>query len=412
MRMTTEVAWQALRANPLRTLLATTGVIVGTGALVSVLSMADGVEKFARDQVATTTDLQSIAVAIRMFDEVDGQRFPRASYPRITPQDEASLAEALGAGATVAAQRSARAIITVAGDTTRRGAALVGATPALGRLRSVTLREGTFVTDAHVRQNAAVAVISAWLADNLELRVGSALLLNGVPHEVVGVAARRERDAAASSRAQSVLIPLTAVDRAIASAPAILDGGSAFHVRVDSVERVNAAQDRIATWSAARYGPDWRNVVAVSDQRGRLAQVQQGLLVFRILMGAITGVSLLVGGIGIMNVLLANIAERTREIGIRRATGARRRDILRQVLTESVAITMAGGAFGIVLGVAVAFVAAAIMRARTAALVYAGLSPETMMTALGATFALGMVFGVYPALRAARMQPVDALRYE
>ena len=409
MRMTTEVAWQALRANPLRTLLATTGVIVGTGALVSVLSLADGVESYARKQISATTDLHSIVVAINMFDEVDGQRFPRASFPRITPDDELGLTQALGAGSTVAAQRSARAIVTIGGDSTRRGAALLGVTPAFAKLRNFTMRAGTFVTDAHVAQAAPVAVISAWLADTLHLEVGAQLLLNGAPFEVAGIATTAAGEGA---RGQTIVVPLTSLDRAIARAPDVLESGQSFHVRIDSVEHVSTAQEAVTTWSAARYGSDWRNVVSVSDQRGRLAQVQQALLVFRILLGAITGVSLFVGGIGIMNVLLANIAERTREIGIRRAAGARRRDILRQVLTESVAITMSGGAFGVVLGVAVAFLAAAIMRARTEAVVYAGLSASTLATALGATFVLGMAFGVYPALRASRMQPVDALRYE
>ena len=407
--MTTQVAWQALRDNPLRTLLATTGVIVGTGALVSVLSLADGVESYARKQISSTTDLHSIVIAIRMFDEVDGQRFPRASWPRITPDDELGLAQALGSGATVAAQRTARAIVSVPGDTTRRGAALLGVTPAFAGLRNFTMRSGTFITAEQVAQATPVVVISTWLADTFHVDVGATLLVNGVPFQVAGVASTAAGEGA---RGQTIVVPLTTVDRAIASSPGILEGGSQYHVRIDSVERVSAAQGAVTTWSARRYGSDWRNVVSVSDQRGRLAQVEQALMVFRILMGAITGVSLLVGGIGIMNVLLANIAERTREIGIRRAAGARRRDILRQVLTESVAITMSGGAFGIALGVAVAFLAAAIMRARTEAVVYAGLSIATLATALGATFVLGMVFGVYPALRAARMEPVDALRYE
>jgi putative ABC transport system permease protein len=136
------------------------------------------------------------------------------------------------------------------------------------------------------------------------------------------------------------------------------------------------------------------------------------MLVFRLLMGAITSVSLVVGGIGIMNVLLAAVAERTREIGIRKAVGARRRDVVLQFLSESVAITGAGSAIGLALGIVVAVATAAVMRARTGAPVYAELSVMTVLIALGASIGVGVAFGLYPALRAARLSPIEAIRHE
>jgi putative ABC transport system permease protein len=123
-------------------------------------------------------------------------------------------------------------------------------------------------------------------------------------------------------------------------------------------------------------------------------------------------VSLLVGGIGIMNVLLASVAERTREIGIRKATGARDRDILVQFLGESVAITGAGATLGVLLGLAIAFGAAAVMRMRTEAPVEAAVTPGTIIFAASASIVIGLAFGLYPALRAARLSPIDAIRHE
>jgi putative ABC transport system permease protein len=144
----------------------------------------------------------------------------------------------------------------------------------------------------------------------------------------------------------------------------------------------------------------------------RVEQLTQALFVFKILMGAITGVSLLVGGVGIMNVLLASVVERTREIGVRKAAGARHRDILVQFLAESVTITSAGAALGVLLGLGIAFLTAAIMRAQTNAPVHAAVSFNTIAVAGLASVMVGLAFGLYPALRAARLSPIDAIRHE
>jgi putative ABC transport system permease protein len=136
------------------------------------------------------------------------------------------------------------------------------------------------------------------------------------------------------------------------------------------------------------------------------------MLIFKLLMGAITGISLVVGGIGIMNVLLASVTERTREIGVRRATGATRRDILVQFLAESVALTGAGAALGIALGLATGAGVVAAMRAQADAPVRIAVTWQTLTVAVAAGIVVGLVFGVYPALRAARLSPIDAIRHE
>jgi putative ABC transport system permease protein len=177
------------------------------------------------------------------------------------------------------------------------------------------------------------------------------------------------------------------------------------------VEDVDAVRAATGAWLTGRYGR-WEKGFEISTDEARSAQMRQGFLVFKLFMGAMTAISLLVGGIGIMNVLLSSVTERTREIGIRKAVGARRRDIVLQFLSESVAITGSGSLLGLVLGVAAAFGITAAMRAYLDAPIHAGLSLSTLLVAAFSAIIVGLSFGTYPAVRASRLSPVDAIRHE
>ena len=206
-----------------------------------------------------------------------------------------------------------------------------------------------------------------------------------------------------------VLVPWATAVRLAGTRGRVLPEVSVQAARVEDVAPVQAAIEQVL----ARRSPDWRRHFEVASYRARVGQVAQGIMIFKLLMGAITGISLLVGGIGIMNVLLASVSERTREIGIRRATGATRRDIRLQFLAESVAISGFGSALGIVLGLAGAYaVTALIRRVATAVFIQASFTWGSVAAATIASFAIGLLFGTYPAQRAARLSPIDAIRHE
>jgi putative ABC transport system permease protein len=183
-------------------------------------------------------------------------------------------------------------------------------------------------------------------------------------------------------------------------------------LQAERVEDVRTVRAGVEAWLSARLGPDWARRARVQTNMARVVQTERGILVFKLFLGAITGIALIVGGIGIMNVLLASVTERTREIGVRKAIGARRRDLLAQFLLESVTIAGLGSVLGTLLGFAGAFGVTALMRQRFDAPIYAAFSWSTLAVSAGAAILVGVVFGIYPALRAARLSPIEAIRHE
>lgn len=394
----------SLALNPLRSALSTLGIVVGAAALVAVLALGDGVERYVRRQIERTTDVQAIVVTPRTARFVDGQRVPVVDYPRFEAADAESVRVAVGGLAAVALSINGPALIDIP-DSAPRAALVTATVPAVTEFQQVALARGRFFTGGELGRLVPVVVVSHKLAAERQLAVDDSLRLNGRWWRVIGVLAGDDDE-----RVLHAFVPLSLADSAILTLGA--PRAAVLLLKAARVEEVDSVRARLETWLAARTGADWRDKVVLGTQADRLAQIQQGMLVFRILMGAITGISLVVGGIGIMNVLLASVAERTREIGIRKAAGARRADILWQFLAESVAITGAGSAVGAVVGLAAAFAVTAVMRARTEAIVYAAFTWTTLVVAAGAAVAVGLAFGMYPALRAARLSPIDAIRHE
>ncbi|MBX3132548.1 MAG: ABC transporter permease [Gemmatimonadaceae bacterium] len=399
------VGFEALRANPLRSLLSTLGVVMGVGAMVSVLSMGDGVERYAREQLERTTDLLEVMVSPQTGVSVDGQSLRRDDFTQFGPSDVAAIRTRIPQAARVSLAASSGVLVRLGADAAPRAFAVRGVEVAAAAATRPAPAAGQWFAD----RDTAVAVVNDRVAavlsgDSSEVTkaLGLTLALRGAPHRIVGVIVEADR-----APTLDVWVPIA--DAARALPPNTPHRIAVTARRIEDVEGILAA---LEGWAGERFGARWKDEVVIASRRARAEQAASAMLVFKLLMGAITGVALLVGGVGIMNVLLATVAERTREIGIRKAAGAKQRDILVQFLAESVAIASTGAALGVLLGISVAYGAAWVMRAQTDAPVYAAVTVGTVAFAVGISVAIGLVFGLYPARRAARLSPIEAIRHE
>lgn len=400
----------SLRENVLRTALSMLGVVIGVAALVSVTSLGDVMQRFVRSELARTTDLQMITLSVQTRELVDGEWVPLHDYPVFTQADledlEATLPLSLGA----AIQRSGEALVSWPRAGTHRPVNIAAVTAGIETFGSVKLYAGRLFSAAEVTHNASVIVLSYKLADELSGGRGAAAMLDqlvrvrGRPRQVIGIFA-----ATLGERGYSARVPFTAADGVLgnsaARTPLLL-------IKAQSVEAIAATRTHIEDWLATRYR-GWQRTVDIVTREQQLAETLRAFDIMKLFLGALAAISLLVGGIGIMNIMLANVTERTREIGVRKAIGARARDIHMQFLTEAVAVSCLGSVLGVMLGALMTAVVVVGLRVWSHAenLSFA-LSPQTVLLAAVAAVTIGLSFGTYPARRAARLSPIDAIRHE
>jgi putative ABC transport system permease protein len=404
------VGADSLRTNTMRTTLSTTGVVIGVASLVAAFSITDGVDLWARALIARESSVQDVSITPRTSTVVAGRTVPITGYPVLTAEDAERAKEEVPGVAQYA--------LTVTGNAPveyldRRATALLTLTTAsLADFTSIDVQAGRFFSASEVLHSAPVIVLGHRLAEELAggrdalWLIGRAIKVSGRKREVIGVLAPPqvgpEPDLAAFAPirgGESLLEP--------SQEPRL----PTLRLKAHSIEAVDTLRDQVVNWLAEQYGTKVEKLnVEVGTQR--LENTRQGMLLTKLLLGLLAGLILAVGGIGIMNVLLAAVAERTREIGIRKSVGARRADIQIQFLVESVTITGAGSVMGFVVGVILAQAGTAVFRLWAHAPIYPVMHLSTGLFAAGSAITVGLVFGTYPARRAAELAPVDAIARE
>lgn len=395
--------FQALRQSPLQSLLSILGLVIGVAALVAILSLVDGIEQYARQQIEQETDFQTIGVVPIRTDNVDGITIRRESIPFVSLADVENLAAELGEeeATVVVAQRRAYELPI---DTTRTAAMLVGTSTSSWDIPGLELKAGRLFDQQDEANAAPVVVLSDVLAKRLagdadtETVIGDTLTFGDHQVSVIGVLEEAERGAMAIG-------PYTAL------ADSTSDQPPSMLVRVEQAENVPLVAENIRTWLDDRY-EQGREAFSIQTNERLTEQLRQGILLFKLIMGMITGISVLVGGVGVMNVLLMTVTERTKEIGVRKATGARRRDIVFQFLSEAIVISSVGSFLGLLFGLGFVFAATPIIKSISEVPFSAAFTFGTLMVVAIVAVLVGVIFGTYPAYRAAKLSPVDAIRHE
>ncbi len=399
---TVAVAFQSIRANKMRSVLTMLGIIIGVGAVITMVALGSGAQKAVEDRIA--------ALGANVFTVYAGQGMRggiRITDRTILSTDdyEALLRDAKVLKAVVPEMQQS---LQVGYGNQNSNINIVGTTSNYTEVKNYTVPYGKMFTngDDEARRRYAVlgAAVPRMLNANPAAMINQTIQVRGIGFEIIGILSEKGSAGGWGNPDEQILIPLqTAKYRVFGSerlrslSVQVADGVPIQQGMVD-LERVLRREHRIR--------PGGENDVTIRNQQDILATQQQTTQVFTTLLASIAAVSLLVGGIGIMNIMLVSVTERTREIGVRKALGATRGNIMLQFLVEALALCLVGGALGVMLGIGAAITLSRVMQWNTL------ISPAAVTIAFGFSALVGLFFGLWPARRAASLDPIVALRYE
>jgi putative ABC transport system permease protein len=397
------IAWGGIVANKLRSGLTILGMTIGVASVIVLIAVGNGSSKAVQSRIQS---LGTNVLIVLSSGARGGARASTTSSVSLTKQD----AEALQSPSLAPNVKTASPVVNasatklVYGSSSYEPSSFVGTTPSYLSAHSYRLQEGASFTAADVSQHKRVAVIGQEVVQELFAGVspvGQNMKVNGSNYEVVGVLAKKGANGT-TNEDDVVMAPITTVQSSLTGAGPI----DSITVQANSESSLDAAESEVTQVLEERH--KIKNTAepgfSVLNQGSLLETSSSTSSVFTTLLGEVAAISLLVGGIGVMNIMLVSVTERTREIGIRKAIGARRSDILTQFLTEAVLVSLIGGITGALVGV--------LGSQFEIAGVHPEIAPYSIFLAFGAAALSGLFFGTYPAARAARMRPIEALRFE
>ncbi|MBI4338909.1 MAG: ABC transporter permease [Chloroflexi bacterium] len=409
-----QTALASVGANKLRAGLTLLGIVIGVAAVISLMSIGRGAQQTITSRIsALGTNLLFVRPGSSTQGGVSGGQ---GSAATLTLQDAGALVDPLFAPAVAAVAPEIGATAQIVAGRENTFTQVRGVTPEYQSVRNFPLALGEFISPAHVQNASLVAVLGSNTAQTLfgfRDPVGQTVRIRGVQFTVIGVL-QSKGGSALGNQDDQVLVPITTAYYRLANQRTTQGGVTVQNINVQATSegQMDDAVQQIATVLRLRHRitSTYDDDFTISSQQEALQTLQDTTNTFVVFLGAIAGISLLVGGIGVMNIMLVSVTERTREIGIRKAMGAKRRDILLQFLSEATILTLGGGILGVALGLGVSrFINGKSLATQTFTTAFSG---DIAVLALVVSAAIGLFFGIYPAMRAARLHPIEALRHE
>jgi putative ABC transport system permease protein len=398
-------AWHAMGANRLRSFLTMLGMMIGVAAVIMMLAIGEGAQFMVDQSIASMGS--NLFIILSGSTTSGGLRLGTGATPTLTTSDADAIAELPSIAAVAPVSPGTGQIVY---GSNNWSTAVAGSTPSILVVRDWPVATGYAFTDSDVRAGTRVALLGRTVVQNLfgdEDPIGKTIRIKQSPFLVIGVLAVKGQSLNGQDQDDIVLIPVTTAQRKLFGTQ-FPGSVRMIMAQASSADAMSAAERDMTQLLRQRHHLpdrtdndfDIRNLTALANAQAQTTRVMS------IMLGAIASVSLLVGGIGIMNIMLVSVTERTREIGIRVAIGARQRDILTQFLLEAIMISLIGCIVGVVLGVGAAV--AANLLAKVAVV----MTGSAILLAFFVASAVGVFFGFYPANKAARLRPIDALRYQ
>ena len=406
------IALRSLFANKLRSALTMLGIIIGVGAVIALMSVGRG----AQAQITSTFEQMgtNVIYVLSSTGGVGGMAGLASASPTLSMDDAEALADRVHSVVAVAPTSENYAEVTAGDESVVT--IINGATPEYQQVSNYLVASGQFISARNVALRDMVVVLGSDVAENLfgaDDPVGQKVKIKGKRFTVIGVLEAKGGQIMGVSMDDMVVTPITTFQTRLFTqrTAAGEDVVQSIGVQVSTAEAIDGAMVEIEDVLRKRHrlAKDDENDFAIISQEQIVGMLEQVTGIFSIFLGAIAGISLLVGGIGIMNIMLVSVTERTREIGIRKAVGAKRRDILTQFLLEALTLSLVGGGIGIIIGWVLSYLVSRIQIGGQ--LIPSVVSPDIVILAISVSVFIGLASGIYPAMRAARLNPIDALHY-